>query len=105
MRLNQKEPECFCRPSVDVLFRSAAAATGGRLLGVILTGMGSDGLDGSRAIRAAGGNVFAQDSASSVVWGMPGSVVNAGLANKMVMLNEMANELNRFASNSLLKSA
>ncbi|MGB7134901.1 MAG: chemotaxis-specific protein-glutamate methyltransferase CheB [Acidobacteriaceae bacterium] len=72
LRLNQNPLENFCRPSVDVLFRTAAQAMAGHLLGVILTGMGSDGLAGSRAIRSAGGQIFAQDAASSVIWGMPG---------------------------------
>ena len=105
MRLQQNVPECFCRPSADVLFRSASVATGGHLLGVVLTGMGSDGLEGSRAIRAAGGSIFAQDSTSSIVWGMPGSVANAGLANKIVALQSMADELIRFVSISLPRSA
>lgn len=78
--LNEDPPENSCRPAVDVLFRTAATATDGHLLGVILTGMGSDGLIGSRAIQAAGGEVIAQDEASSVVWGMPGYVVREGIA-------------------------
>jgi two-component system chemotaxis response regulator CheB len=98
LRLHQNEPENFCRPSVDALFRTAAVATGGRLLGVILTGMGSDGLAGCRAIRAAGGTVFAQDAATSVIWGMPGAVVNAGLANKILPLEGMAGEIGRCAA-------
>ena len=95
LRLNQNEPENFCRPSVDTLFRTAATATGGKLLGVMLTGMGSDGLAGCKAIRAAGGTVFAQDAATSVIWGMPGAVVNAGLANKVLPLDGIAGEINR----------
>lgn len=95
LHLNQGEPENFCRPSADVLFRSAAAATAGRLLGVVLTGMGSDGLAGCRAIRAAGGTVFVQDSATSVIWGMPGAVANAGLANRVLPLDALAQEIVR----------
>jgi two-component system chemotaxis response regulator CheB len=95
LRLNQNEPENFCRPSVDVLFRSAALACSGRLLGIVLTGMGSDGLAGSRAIRSAGGAVFAQDSATSVIWGMPGSVANAGLASKILPLGAIPGEILR----------
>ena len=95
LRLHQSEPENFCRPSVDVLFRSAAAACSGRVLGVILTGMGSDGLAGSRAIRAAGGTVLAQDSATSVIWGMPGAVAQAGLANKVLPLDGIPSEMLR----------
>jgi two-component system chemotaxis response regulator CheB len=95
LRLNQNEPENFCRPSVDVLFRSAALACSGRLLGIILTGMGSDGLAGCRAIRSAGGAVLAQDSATSVIWGMPGAVVHAGLANKVLALEAIPAEILR----------
>ncbi|MGC2619067.1 MAG: chemotaxis response regulator protein-glutamate methylesterase [Acidobacteriaceae bacterium] len=95
LRLNQNEPENFCRPSVDTLFRTAATATGGKLVGVILTGMGSDGLAGCKAIRAAGGTVFAQDAATSVIWGMPGAVVNAGMANRVLPLEGIAAEINR----------
>jgi two-component system chemotaxis response regulator CheB len=101
MHLHQREVQSFCRPSVDLLFRSACTACNGRLLGVVLTGMGSDGLEGCRAIRSAGGAVFAQDEKSSVVWGMPGSVIQAGLANKIVPLDSMAGEIVRCASNSM----
>jgi two-component system chemotaxis response regulator CheB len=96
LRLNQNPPENFCRPSVDVLFRTAAQVCAGRLLGVVLTGMGSDGLEGSRAIRSAGGCVFAQDGATSVVWGMPGAVANAGLANKILPLDAIPAEILRY---------
>jgi two-component system chemotaxis response regulator CheB len=98
LRLNQNPPENFCRPSVDVLFRSAAQTCGGRVLGVILTGMGSDGLSGSRAIRVAGGAILAQDAATSVVWGMPGAVANAGLANRIFPLDAISGEILRLAS-------
>ncbi|MBY0337016.1 MAG: chemotaxis protein CheB, partial [Acetobacteraceae bacterium] len=73
-------PENFCRPAVDPLLRSAATACGRGVLAVILTGMGQDGLLGCRAVAAGGGTVWAQDEASSVVWGMPGAVARAGLA-------------------------
>jgi two-component system chemotaxis response regulator CheB len=98
LRLNQDPMENFCRPSVDVLFRSATQACGGRVLGVILTGMGSDGLQGSRAIRAAGGMILAQDAPTSVVWGMPGAVAHAGLANKVLALDAVAAEILRLTS-------
>lgn len=88
-------PENFCRPSADVLFRSAVAAYGSRVLGVVMTGMGQDGEAGARHIREAGGQVIAQDQASSVVWGMPAAVVQAGLANAVVPLAEMAAEINQ----------
>lgn len=78
-RITTDPPENFCRPAVDPMLRSAARATHGRVLAVILTGMGQDGLEGCRAVAAAGGQVLAQDEASSVVWGMPGAVARAGL--------------------------
>jgi len=78
-RITTGPPENFCRPAVDPMLRSAVAAVGGRVLAVILTGMGHDGLEGCRAVRGAGGTVLAQDEASSVVWGMPGAVARAGL--------------------------
>lgn len=79
-RITTDPPENFCRPAVDPMLRSAVQATRGRVLAVILTGMGHDGLEGCRAVAAAGGQVLAQDEASSVVWGMPGAVTRAGLA-------------------------
>ncbi len=78
--LSNGAPENFCRPAVDPMLRSLSAATDGRVLAVMLTGMGQDGLLGCRAVAAAGGAVIAQDEASSVVWGMPGAVAKAGLA-------------------------
>lgn len=78
-RLTTDPPENFCRPAVDPMLRSAVQATKGRVLAVILTGMGHDGLEGCRAVAAGGGQVLAQDEASSVVWGMPGAVARAGL--------------------------
>lgn len=98
--LNQNEPENFCRPSVDVLFRSAALTCSGHVLGVILTGMGSDGLAGCRAIRSAGGAVIAQDHATSVIWGMPGAVAHAGLANKVLALEAIPAEILRCIATS-----
>jgi two-component system chemotaxis response regulator CheB len=90
LQLSDTAPENSCRPAVDVLFRSAATASGARTLAVILTGMGQDGLDGGRQIVAAGGELVAQDEASSVVWGMPGAVVRAELASTVVPLSAMA---------------
>ena len=89
LEISQGPPEHSCRPSVDVLFRSVAAAMGARGIAVVLTGMGQDGLDGCKQIHAAGGTVLVQDAASSVVWGMPGAVARAGLANRVVPLSEM----------------
>ncbi len=78
--LNSDPPENFCRPAVDPMLRSLVQATQGRVLAGILTGMGQDGLAGCRAVAAAGGAVLTQDEASCVVWGMPGAVAKAGLA-------------------------
>ncbi|MFL1462773.1 chemotaxis-specific protein-glutamate methyltransferase CheB [Roseococcus sp. DSY-14] len=80
--LSDAAPENFCRPAVDPTLRSAVAACGALVQAVILTGMGSDGLLGCRAVAQAGGAVWAQDEASSVVWGMPGAVARAGLASE-----------------------
>ncbi|MPY70400.1 MAG: chemotaxis-specific protein-glutamate methyltransferase CheB [Alphaproteobacteria bacterium] len=90
IRLNQDSPENFCRPSADPMLRSLAAVYGNRLLCVILTGMGHDGLAGSRVLVDAGGTLIAQDEASSVVWGMPGSVANAGLCSDVLPLGQVA---------------
>lgn len=92
-RLSDAPPENFCRPAVDPMLRSLVAACGGRVLAVILTGMGSDGLAGSRAVAAAGGTVLAQDEASSVVWGMPGAVARAGLAEAVLPPEGLAERL------------
>lgn len=88
--LHQGPQVNFSRPSVDVLFNSAARVCGGDLLAVVLTGMGSDGRGGSEAVVAAGGTVLAQDEASSVVWGMPGAVAKAGLAHRVLPLDQIA---------------
>jgi two-component system chemotaxis response regulator CheB len=88
-RLNDGPPECFCRPAVDVLFRSVAAAYKGAALGLVLTGMGQDGKRGSEVLRDAGSRVLVQDEASSVVWGMPGAVAGAGLAEAVLPLDQI----------------
>jgi two-component system chemotaxis response regulator CheB len=85
----------FCKPSVDPMFSSAAAVWGPKVLALVLTGMGADGLRGAQAIVAAGGSVMAQDEASSVVWGMPGQVANAGLCSAVLPLGEIAPQLKR----------
>jgi two-component system chemotaxis response regulator CheB len=90
IRLTDDPPENFCRPSVDPMFRSLSAALGGKLLAVVLTGMGSDGLNGGKQLVAAGGNLIAQDEATSVVWGMPGAVANAGLCSAVLPLADIA---------------
>jgi len=95
VELNDDPPENSCRPAVDVLFRSVTRIYGGATLGVILTGMGQDGLRGCRQVKEAGGQVLAQDEASSVVWGMPGYVAQEGLADKVLPLNQLAAEITR----------
>jgi two-component system chemotaxis response regulator CheB len=84
-----------CRPSVDVLFRSVAACYSSSSLAVVLTGMGQDGLDGSHAITGAGGRVIVQDQPSSVVWGMPGHVATAGLADVVLPPGDIGAEIVR----------
>ncbi len=98
LHLSQGPLENHCRPAVDVLFRSVARVYGPGALAVVLTGMGSDGMNGCRVIRQQGGGVLAQDQASSTVWGMPGAVVNAGLAHKVLPLTAMADEILRLAA-------
>ncbi len=93
IQINQAPPEHSCRPAVDVLFRSVAEAYKGHTLAVVLTGMGQDGLQGCGMIREVGGQVIVQDEASSVVWGMPGSVVQAGWAHKVLPLGQLAPEI------------
>ncbi|HEX4340478.1 MAG TPA: chemotaxis response regulator protein-glutamate methylesterase [Polyangiaceae bacterium] len=99
LALNREPPENSCRPAVDVLFRSVAGAYGPNVLALVMTGMGQDGLVGCRKIREAGGQVVVQDEATSVVWGMPGFVAQAGLADVIVPLNALAPELARRVTN------
>jgi len=93
--LDQSPRQNSCRPAVDALFVSTGEVYGGAALAVILTGMGQDGLRGVEILKARGANVIAQDEASSVVWGMPGAVVNAGLADRILPLNEVVPEILR----------
>lgn len=93
LRITRGAPENSCRPSVDPLFRSVAAVYGRRALGLVLTGMGSDGLEGARHLVAAGGEVIVQDEPTSVVWGMPGAVAQAGLASRVLPLPDIAAEV------------
>ena len=88
--VNEQPPENGCRPSADVLFRSAAAALYGDLVAVVLTGMGRDGTAGLGAVKRAGGYSLVQDEATSVVWGMPGSAVEVGVADEVVPLGAIA---------------
>ena len=93
VKLHQGPPLNSCRPAVDYLFRSAATMYGAGTLALLMTGMGSDGFDGAKAVRAAGGTVLAQDEASSAVWGMPGRVAKEGVANAVVALQGLASAL------------
>ncbi|HEX4283961.1 MAG TPA: chemotaxis-specific protein-glutamate methyltransferase CheB [Terracidiphilus sp.] len=102
LRLTQGPPENHCRPAVDVLFRTAAAHYGSGVLGVVLTGMGSDGLEGCRLIRARGGTVMVQDQATSTIWGMPGAVARAGLARRILPVQEIASELIRLTGGTTI---
>jgi two-component system chemotaxis response regulator CheB len=93
--LSDAPPENGCRPAVDVLFRSAAAACGDRALALVLTGMGQDGARGALALRRAGGRVLVQDQESSVVWGMPGTTVEMGAADEVLSLCQMGDTVRR----------
>jgi two-component system chemotaxis response regulator CheB len=99
LRLHQGHVEEPCRPSVDLLFRSAVATYGAGVLAVVLTGMGSDGLAGCRAVRAAGGKILVQDRDTSAVWGMPGVVAGAGLADHVLPIEAIAEEVTRMVTN------
>jgi two-component system chemotaxis response regulator CheB len=90
----------FCKPSVDPLFASAAEVWGGKCLAVVLTGMGCDGTNGAAVLAAAGSAVIAQDEATSVVWGMPGSVTHAGLCSEVLPLDRIAPMVIRLFSGS-----
>ena len=93
LKLDQGPPENFCRPAVDPMLRSLVPIYGARLLTVILTGMGHDGRAGAELAVAQGGNVIAQDEATSVVWGMPGAVAEAGLCSAILPINAIAAEI------------
>jgi len=97
VRMDQSPPENSCRPSVDVLFRSVAEVFGGAVISAVLTGMGQDGMRGAAVLKANGAYVIAQDEASSVVWGMPGAVAGAGLANCVIPLDAVVPEVLRQA--------
>ena len=97
IRLDQSPQVNWCRPAVDPLFRSAAEVYGHHALGVVLTGMGHDGRDGAQALVDAGASVMAQDEASSVVWGMPGAVAEAGLAEIIKPIDGLSQACKTFA--------
>lgn len=91
--LTDDAPENFCRPAVDPMLRSLSAAFPGRVMVLMLTGMGQDGLAGAQRVVADGGSVIAQDEASSVVWGMPGAVARAGICHAVLPLSDIAPKL------------
>jgi two-component system, chemotaxis family, protein-glutamate methylesterase/glutaminase len=91
--LNDDAPENSCRPAVDVLFRSSVAAYGSSILAVVLTGIGFDGLLGTRDVVAAGGHAIAQDQATSVVWGMPRAIAEAGLADAVLPIDQIGSAI------------
>jgi two-component system chemotaxis response regulator CheB len=93
LALNREPLVNGCRPAVDVLFRSAAEVYGPDVLAVVLTGMGQDGLRGCECVRAAGGQILVQDEPSSVVWSMPGAVAQAGLADQVLPLDQLGQEI------------
>ncbi|MGB0083375.1 MAG: chemotaxis response regulator protein-glutamate methylesterase [Terracidiphilus sp.] len=97
--LDQSPPQNSCRPAVDALFSSVGEAYGGAVIAVILTGMGQDGLRGAEILKARGASILAQDEASSVVWGMPGAIVNAGLADCVLPLDHVVPEILRRVPN------
>jgi two-component system, chemotaxis family, protein-glutamate methylesterase/glutaminase len=103
--LNQGPPENFCRPAVDPLFRSAVTAFDGAVLAVVLTGMGADGRNGAGEIRAAGGTVIVQDQATSVVWGMPGAISQAGFADEILPLDRIPEAIARHLSGATARPA
>jgi len=98
LRLNQDAQENFCRPSVDPMLRSVVAAYGERVLMVMLTGMGHDGLKGGHDVVERGGTLIAQDEGSSVVWGMPGAVATGGLCSAVLPIDEMGGAVVRIAN-------
>lgn len=98
IRLNQEPAENFCRPSVDPMLRSLLSVYDSRVLAVILTGMGHDGLNGCQKLAEANAIVIGQDEETSVVWGMPGAVANAGVCNSVVPLQEISASIEGYIS-------
>ncbi len=104
-RITTDAPENFCRPAVDPMLRSAATACSGRVLVVMLTGMGHDGMAGTRAVVEAGGVAIAQDEATSVVWGMPGAIAKAGLCHQVLPLPAIASRVLEICRASPIRGA
>ena len=100
VKLDEGPKENSCRPAVDVIFRSLAACVGGGVVATVLTGMGYDGVAGARELKALGATVLAQDQATSVVWGMPGAIVAAKLADAVLPIREIAPEMMRRVANA-----
>jgi len=100
LRLLKTPPENFCRPSVDPMLRALSQVYGRRLLVIVLTGMGQDGMRGADQVVKSGGMVIAQDEATSVVWGMPGAVVNAGLCSAVLPIEEIGPFMHKTAVRS-----
>jgi len=98
LHLDHSPPENFCRPSADVMLRSLVDIYGGSVLAVVLTGMGKDGLSGCKEVAKAGGRIIVQDKETSTVWGMPGSVANAGLAQAVLPLMDIGDYLKTLAA-------
>ncbi|MBA1149566.1 chemotaxis response regulator protein-glutamate methylesterase, partial [Ectothiorhodospiraceae bacterium WFHF3C12] len=94
-RVFDAPPEQFYKPSVDVAFTEAARTMPGKVLGVVLTGMGSDGAQGAKLLKDTGSAVWAQDEASSVIYGMPAAVARAGLAEQVLALDDVAPALTK----------
>jgi two-component system chemotaxis response regulator CheB len=93
---NQDPPVNFCRPAVDPMLRSVVELYGSRILNVILTGMGADGMLGSQAVVDAGGTVIAQDELTSIVWGMPGAVATRGLCSAVLPVDQIGGHVRKF---------
>jgi len=98
--ITEDPPENSCRPAADPMFRSVVEVFGSSVLAVVLTGMGSDGLIGCRHVVDAGGRVLTQDEESSVVWGMPGYVTEAGLSNQVLPLERIGPAITRWVASS-----
>ena len=101
IELNDGPMENFCKPAVDPMFRSAVDVYGKKILGVILTGMGNDGLKGGQIMVEKGGRLIAQDQATSVVWGMPGAVAKAGICSAVLPLNDIGPWVKKAVTGSL----
>ena len=100
VELTQAPPVNYCRPSVDVMFDAVASCYRGNVLGVVLTGMGHDGRDGCASLKQLGAHVVVQDQATSVVWGMPGAVATAGLADEVVALDAVGPRISTLTMNA-----